>query len=141
MKVKRGVRLEKYKRVENDPVARSDPRTYSGSYEAETFGYTLDLVVDSRGNVTGGGYQPLDIDGSVRRRFTLRNGHVDGALFNATKVFENGTTQPVEGVFMNRTSYDSPTDRGHTVFGLGVKGPAIIMNQYIMDRFFFTRRN
>jgi hypothetical protein len=140
IKDKRGVRYEKYKRVESSPVVKADPRGYSGSYEALTFGYILDLTVDSRGNVTGGGYQPVDIDGSVRRKFTLRNGRIDGALFTATKVFQNGSTEPIEGVFMNRTSYESPTDRGHTQFGLGVAGDMVVMGSYGVNRFFFTPR-
>lgn len=140
VKEKRGVRLAKYKRIVVTPIARSDPSEYSGSYEAQTFGYTLDLTVDSRGIVTGSGYQPLDIDGTVRRRFTLRNGRVDGALFTATKVYENGSTQPIEGVFMNRTSYDSPNASGRTDFGLGVKGNMVVMGTYGIDQFFFTRR-
>jgi hypothetical protein len=141
VKEKRGVRLEKYKRVVPTPVVKSDPRGYSGSYEAETFGYTLDLTVDSRGNVTGSGYQPLDIDGSVRKRFTLRDGRVDGALFTATKVFQSGATQRIEGVFMNRTAYESPTDKtGRTTFGLGVEGNMIDLGQYAIDQFFFTRK-
>lgn len=140
VKEKRGVRLDKYKRVVTSPVVRADPRAYSGSYEALTFGYVLDLTVDSRGNVSGGGYQPINIDGTVRRRFTFRNGRIDGALLTATKVFENGSKEAIEGVFMNRTSYDSPTDRGHTQFGLGVTGDMVVMGSYGMNRFFFTPR-
>ena len=140
VKDKRGVRKEKYKRIETAPVVRSDPRSYSGSYEAMTFGDTLDITVDSRGNVTGGGYQPLNIDGTVRRKFTLRDGRVDGALFTATKIFENGSRESIEGVFMNRTSYHSPTDtKGNTTFGLGVDGNTVVMGTYGVSRFFFTK--
>jgi len=140
IKDKKGVRMEKYKRILTSPVVRSDPSSYSGSYEAQTFEYTLDLRVDSRGNVTGSGYQPLRIDGSIRRKFTLRDGRVDGALLTATMVFENGSTQTLEGVFMNRTAYHSPTDtKGQTTFGLGVDGPMVVMGTYGVNRFFFTK--
>jgi hypothetical protein len=141
VKEKRGVRLAKYKRIVVTPVVRSDPREYSGSYEAQTFGYTLDITVDSRGNVTGRGYQPLKIDGSIRRRFTLRDGRIDGALFTATKVFDNGAKEAIEGVFMNRTAYHSPTDtKGETTFGLGVDGNMVVMGSYGINQFFFIKR-
>jgi hypothetical protein len=99
--------------------------------------FALQLRVDSRGVVTGSGYEPLN-DG-VRRTFTLRNGTVQGALLTATKVYANGETERLEGAFMNRTSFDSPTDKGTTTFGFGTLGRAVEVSGNTYDRFFYER--
>jgi hypothetical protein len=59
--------------------------------------------------------------GSERgRTFTLENAKIDGALLTASKVYQDGATEKFEGVFLNRTDRNSPTDPGVTIFGLGV---------------------
>ena len=74
-------------------------------------GLSLDLKVDGSGNVAVNGYERLDMDSPVWRGFTLRNARIQRAL-TGTKVYANGTTEPFEGVFINRTSFESPTDSG-----------------------------
>jgi hypothetical protein len=137
VKEKRGVRLEKYKEIRSEPVLRANPQDYSGSYEVQGLGFAVQLRVDRNGSVEGTGYEPAGPDPSVRRSFTLRNGKVDGALLTATQVFANGTQDRFEGVFMNSTSFDSPTDKGVTVYGLGVVGKHIAVAGLTFDRLFY----
>ena len=137
VKEKRGVRLEKYKRVVSEPVVKANPQDYSGTYEAPDVGLAVQLRVDRNGSVEGTGYEPTGPDFSVRRTFTLRNGKIDGALLTATQVFANGTQDRFEGVFMNRTSFESPTDKGVTLFGLGVVGKMITVAGNTNNKFFY----
>jgi hypothetical protein len=60
-------------------------------------------------------------------------------LVTATKVYANGVTQPLEGAFMNRSTYESPTDKGFTVFGLGVLGRPTSVSGVTIDKFFYER--
>ena len=137
VKEKRGVRLEKYKRVVSEPVVKANPQDYSGRYEVPDMGLAVQLRVDRNGTVEGTGYEPTGPDLSVRRSFTLRNGKIDGALLTATQVFANGTQDRFEGVFMNRTSFESPTDKGVTLFGLGVVGKMITVAGNTNNKFFY----
>jgi len=137
VKEKRGVRLEKYKRVESEPVIKANPQDYSGIYEVPDMGFAMQLRVDRNGNVEGIGYEAVGQDLSVRRSFTLRNGKIDGALLTATQVYANGTENRFEGAFMNRTAFESPTDKGVTVFGLGVVGKYVEVAGLTMNRFFY----
>ena len=121
IKEKRGVRTEKYLEVRSVPVAKLNPADYSGTYDASE-GLRLHLRVDANGHVEGTGSEPLDDGGTVQRTYSLRNGVISGALLKATKVYANGTSEPLEGVFINRTRFESPTDKGETTFGLGVVG-------------------
>ena len=137
VKEKRGVRMEKYKRVQTEPVVKSNPQDYSGLYEVPDLGLAIQLRVDRNGNAEGTGYEPAGPDMSIRRTFTLRNGKIDGALLTGTQVYGDGRQNRIEGVFMNRTSFDSPTDKGYTVFGLGVIGRQIETAGFTSDRFFY----
>ena len=121
IKEKRGVRTEKYLEVRSAPVVKQNPADYSGRYDASE-GLRLHLRVAVNGHVEGTGSEPLDDAGTVQRTYTLRNGVISGALLKATKVYANGTSAPLEGVFINRTRFESPTDKGETTFGLGVVG-------------------
>jgi hypothetical protein len=140
VKEKRGVRVEKYKRVQSEPVVKRNPQDYSGRYEVSDMGLAVQLRVDRGGGVEGTGYEPTGPDFSVRRSFTLRNGKIDGALLTATQVFADGTQDRFEGVFMNRTSFESPRDKGATVFGLGVVGKEIAVAGLTINRFFYELR-
>ena len=137
LKEKRGVRVEKYKRVLSEPVVKANPQDYSGTYEAPDMGLAVQLRVDRNGSVEGTGYEPTGPDLSVRRSFALRNGKIDGALLTATQVFADGTQDRFEGVFMNRTSFESPTDKGVILFGLGVVGKMITVAGNTNNRFFY----
>ncbi len=137
VKQKRGVHLDKYKEVRSEPVIKANPQDYSGAYQVPVMGLGLQIRVDRNGNVEGSGYEPAGTDRSVRRRFTLENGKIEGALLTATQVYANGTRDRFEGVFMNRTAFDSPMDKGSTVFGLGVVGKAIGIAGVTIDKFFY----
>src|SRR5258705_7670896 len=80
VKEKRGVRVEKYKRVVSEPVVKANPRDYSGTYEAPDMGLAVQLRVDRNGGGEGTGYEPSGPDFPARRGFTLRKGEVQGAL-------------------------------------------------------------
>jgi hypothetical protein len=138
---KKGVRVEKYKEIRSEPAILKNIRDYSGSYEAPELGLSLDLHVDAAGNVTGNGYEPVDPDHKVLRGFRLRNARIDGALLTGTKVYERGGTEPIEGVFINKTSFDSPTDKGVRTFGLGVVDQTVrFAGGVTIDKVFYQKR-
>ena len=142
IKERHGVRVEKYKEVRSEPVVLKNLRDYSGSYEAEGLGLSFDLRVDQDGHVTGNGSEAVNDDQTIFRVFTLRNARIDGALLTATKVYERGGTESFEGVFINKTSFDSPTDTGHRSFGLGVIGHTVILAGNVgIDRVFYERKH
>lgn len=136
VKEKRGVRKEKYLDVRSAPAVKTNPAGYSGTYEAD-LGFSLRLSVDPSGRVEGTGHEPLNAQPAVSRSFTLRNGRITGALITATKVYGNGSTEPLEGVFINKTVFESPTDPGATAFGLGVVGTHIRIGGLDIDRLFY----
>jgi hypothetical protein len=136
VKEKRGVRKEKYLDVRSIPAAKQNPADYSGTYEAD-LGFSLRLRVDRSGLVEGTGYEPLNGAPAVSRSFTLRNGRITGALITATKVYGNGSSEPFEGVFINKTVFESPTDKGVTAFGLGVVGRGVQINGLNVDKIFY----
>lgn len=137
-KVRHGVRREKYKEVRSEAVVRSNPQLLSGTYEAPDLGFTLHLRVGADGRVDGNGEERV-ADG-VNRRFELSNAMVVGALLTGTKVYGGGGSEQLEGVFINRTSYDSPNDRGFTVFGLGVVGNPVKLSGFTVDKIFYQLR-
>jgi hypothetical protein len=116
VKEKRGVRVEKFKEVRGEPVFKADARDYSGTYEAE-FDCPLSIKVNADGGVEASGYEPSS---EGPRKFTLRGARVAGALLTGTKVYEDGSTEKFEAVFINRTERDHVNDVGFTTFGLGV---------------------
>jgi hypothetical protein len=82
----------------------------------------------------------LSDDAGVWRTFTLKNGRVTGALITATKVYGNGATEPFEGVFINRSVFESPTDPGVTTVGLGVVGKELQVGGQSVGRLFYQLR-
>lgn len=135
MKERHGITLAKYKEVRSEPVVRANPQTLSGTYEVEDFGFVLSLRVDSGGGVTGSGREMIG-DGFART-FTLSNAVVRGALLTGMKVFTNGRAEGIEGVFLNRTSYDSQADPGHSQFGLGVMGSPVEIHGITVEKLFY----
>ncbi|MDQ3817092.1 MAG: hypothetical protein M3362_05310 [Acidobacteriota bacterium] len=118
VKERRGVRVEKFKEVRNEPVVKADVREYAGTYVASVgMDYPLKVAVASDGHVEVTGSE-LSKDGILH--FTLRDAKIDGGLLTGTKVYADGSTEKFEGVFINRTERDSPTAAGTTSFGLGV---------------------
>lgn len=140
VKEKRGVRLEKYKEVRSEAVIRSDRSNYSGNYHVPDLGFTLSVRVTPDGRVDGSGEEPLsDDDSRISRRFTV-SGKVDGALLTATKTYANGGRERLEGVFINRTSFESPSDKGFTVFGIGVTQIPREISGNTVDKLFYERQ-
>lgn len=139
-KTKRGVTVSKYKKVTSVAAVRSNPADYSGRYEVEGLGFVFNLHVDASGNVTGDGAEPMDFAQDVMRTFTLRDTRIRGALFTGVRVYADGRTQPFEGAFINRTSYESPTDKGTTQFGLGLIEPGVDGVGASLERVFFEKR-
>ena len=113
VKEKFGVKREKYKDVRSEPAVKPDIADYSGVYEVTDLGYVINLQVGSDGRIQANG-------SDKGRTFSLENAKIDGALLTASKVYQDGTTEKFEGVFLNRTDRNSPTDPGVTMFGLGV---------------------
>ena len=114
VKEKNGVRTEKYKDVRSESVVKPNIRDYSGVYEVSDLGYMINVQVSSDGTVQANGHE------KTSRTFRLENARIEGALLTGTKVYGDGTKEEFEGVFMNRTERNSPTDAGVTRFGLGV---------------------
>ena len=113
---KRGVRREKYKDVQSEPVVRRDITAYSGVYRVADLGDVIDLRIESDGRVRATGTDATH----PARTFTLENGRIADAVLTATKVYRDGATERFEGVFITRTVRETPNDPGVTVSGLGV---------------------
>lgn len=58
-------------------------------------------------------------------------------MLTGTKVFEDGATEEFEGVFINQTDFDSPTDNGVSAFGLGVVSNPMEFAGVTLDRLFY----
>jgi hypothetical protein len=141
VKEKRGVRKEKYLDVRSVPAVRESAADYSGEYEAQGLGFSLRLRADRSGKVEGSGYEPLNEDATTSRTFTLTNGRIAGALITATKVYGDGSSHALEGVFIDKTTFESPTDKGVTTFGLGVVGTGIRVNGLDLGRVFYQLKD
>ncbi|MFN2637453.1 MAG: hypothetical protein ABR585_10535 [Gemmatimonadaceae bacterium] len=141
VKERHGVRREKYKDVRSEPVVKSNPQEYSGTYEVTDMGFRIVLRVEPNGDVAGSGYEPAGPDPSIKRQFTLTNAKIQGALLTATQNFANGERDRFEGVFINRASFESPTDKGTTEFGLGVMGKDTGVAGLTINKFFYQRTN
>jgi hypothetical protein len=134
-KTKYGVTREKYKDVHCEPLVRQSLKEYAGVYEATGLGYVIDLRVGNDGVVTGAGYA----NGSLS--FNLENGRIEGGLLTATKVYQNGTREKFEAVFLRRTDKESPTDPGVTTSGLGIHfSTPVEINESTYDRLFYQLR-
>ena len=113
VKEKYGVRMEKYKDVRSEPAVKSNLSDYAGVYEVPDLGFVINVQVGNDGR--------MQDNGSERSRtFTLQNAKLEGALLTATKLYQDGARERFEGVFLNRTDRNSPTDPGVRIFGLGV---------------------
>lgn len=141
IKEKHGVRVEKFKEIRSEPAVRSDPREYAGEYEAD-MGFRLRLTAGSGGRVEGSGADTSFAGGRRARPFTLRDARVEGALLTGTKVFDDGSTEKLEAVFINRTERDRPQDPGTTAFGIGVvyEPPMPREEGYSVNKLFYRKK-
>ena len=137
VKEKYGVRKEKYKKVVSEPVTKQNIRDYSGVYEASDFGYLINIQVGSNGDVKAIGSEPANGDTRQTRSFRLEGAKIVGAMLTGTKVYDVGPTEKFEGVFINRTDFNSPTDNGVTVFGLGVVRNPVEFAGVTFDKLFY----
>jgi hypothetical protein len=119
-KEKNGLRVEKYKDVRSEPVAKQNVSDYSGVYEVPELGYIINLQVGSDGRAKANGFETKGDGYQGSRSFRLENAGIEGALLMGTRVYDDGSSDHFEGVFMTRTVRNSPTDVGVTTFGLGV---------------------
>jgi hypothetical protein len=102
-KDKRYVSIEIYIDIKNEPALKS-PSEYSGLYGDENHGYKLDLKVGANGGAVGSGYDTISFENSSSKmKFNLKDAHVSEAVLTGTKVYENGMTESLEAVFVNRT--------------------------------------
>ena len=62
----------------------------------------------------------------------------------APKRFVDGTTEPLEGIFINRRRIEGRTAReitsDHTTFGLGITSVDFTFGGTTFDRFFYERK-
>jgi hypothetical protein len=133
-----GLRVEKYREIRSEPALKQDLREYAGAYELPGRGYSLTLRIGDDGQIQGAGSERAGQAGQAVRRFTLGSARIEGALLTATKVYNDGATELLEGVFITRTERSSPTDPGRGRFGLGVLGaPVTIGGATRRDKLFY----
>jgi len=120
-KEKKNISIEIYVDIKSEPVVKRDVREYAGVYEGES-DYRLELRVSADGKVEGTGYDS-GMSGKSKRNFTLRDARIEGALLMATRVYENGETEQLEAVFINRTvttgKNPNEIENRETKYGLG----------------------
>lgn len=134
-KERHGVKKSHYRDVQSRVDVRAAEQ-YSGHYDAEMPGTAITIEVRADGTVTGRGSDP--------RSFTLRNGRVRDALLTATKVYEDGSTEALEGAFLNLHVRDGKSpdniDHDETLTGLGIVNVDYQITSGIrVDKLFFRR--
>jgi hypothetical protein len=133
-----GLRVEKYREIRSEPAFKKDLREYAGAYEVPDRGYSLTLRIGEDGRIRGAGSEQSGQAGQAVRRFTLGNARIQGALLTATKMYDDGATETLEGVFITRTERNRPTDPGRSRFGLGVLGaPVTVAGAARRDKLFY----
>jgi hypothetical protein len=138
VKEKNGVRVEKYKKVVSVPANKPNIKDYSGIYDVEGFGYRISIQVGNDGSVNATGTEPTT---GGTRNFRLDGAKIANAMLTATKVYDDGSTEKFEGVFLNRTDYSSPTDPGVRTFGLGViVNNRVEVNGLTLDKLFYQSK-
>ena len=130
-KQKRGVLKSVFVERHGEPVAGGD---VSGIYE-------VDGLDELTLRLTQSGGEGTDRHGA----FTLRDVRRDGALLTATKVYPNGRTRKLEGVFMDlvtragKTPEDATTTRKRG-FGAVLDEPYAVSGGVHLDKVFYVRR-
>jgi hypothetical protein len=137
VKEKHGVRREKYKKVLSEPVIKQNIRDYSGVYEVSDLGYLINIQVGSDGSVKAIGSEPANGGTRQTRSFRLEGAKITGAMLTGTKIYDDGASEKFEGVFINRTEFNSPTDNGVSTIGLGVVGNPVEFAGVTLDKLFY----
>ena len=117
VKEKRGVRVEVYIDIKSEPLVKQNISEYAGRYKSDT-GDWFDLKVGVNGHIEASGSEPSP---QKSRRFTLKDARIEDALLTGTKVYEDGTTEPFEAVFLKRTVRLGENDAGTSAYGFGVR--------------------
>jgi hypothetical protein len=119
-KEKANFSIEVFVDVKNEAAIKTDPSEYSGRYEAD--GYRLLLAAAKDGSVTGAGFDSF-VNVEKTQDYRLKDARINGALLTGTKIYDNGTEQPFEAVFVNRTSRAGSNPKTianeSTQFGIG----------------------
>ncbi len=145
LKEKRGVRKEKYRSVRSEPTTKKNIADYSGQYEVPGLDYNLEIKVTNGGNVEATGFEPKNGDAQKGRKFTFRNAKIEGALLTATKVYDDGSKEKFEGVFIEQTDIEgvSPQqiERQSKTFGLAVADVQVKTTSGVnLDKLFYHRK-
>jgi hypothetical protein len=139
IKEKKGIRVETFFEVKNEPVVKSDAAAYSGRYGTDV-GNWFELKVGAGGQIEASGTEPSP---QGKRRFTLKDAKIEGALLTGNKIYEDGTSEKFEAAFINRTIRTGQNDPGTTVFGLGVRfdPPKIAADSdFSLNKLFYQQR-
>ena len=140
------MRKEKYRSVHSEPITKKNIADYSGQYEVPSLNYNLEISVMNGGNIKATGYEPKNGDAQQQgRKFTFRNAKIEGALLTATKVYDDGSTEKFEGVFIEQTNIEGASpqqiERRDTTFGLAVVDVQLKTSSGVnLDRLFYQRR-
>lgn len=137
-KEKHNIKIEIYIDIKNEAVVKANVAEYSGFYEADE--NVLQLKVAADGSAEGKGIN-FNHPGTHKMSFTLQDARVHDAVLTATKVYENGTTEKLEAVFVNRTvvtgtNADNIKSRD-TDFGIGY----VVTNKDWTSRVFLMKRD
>jgi len=123
-KQKHGV--SQYRQIEAKPLVRT---SYAGTYRPGGLDHMLTL------SANGGSGQ--DHHGT----YTLRNLRIDGAHLTATKVYANGTTGKLEGVFLRQIVREGTSSQNARVTsdstGLGVVDLDFRISGINIDKLFY----
>jgi len=134
VKEKYGVRTEKFKDVRSEAVVRQNVRDYAGVYEVADLGFVINIQAASDGRLEMNGFEN-------NQQVRFENVRVEGALLTASRIHQNGSTEKFEGVFLNRTERNSPSDAGITTFGLGVVlATPVTAHGLTLDKLFYQAK-
>lgn len=117
IKEKRGVRIEVFVDIKSEPMVRQNIAEYAGGYKADT-GDWLNLSIGASGQIEASGSEPSP---QKSRRFTLKDARIEGAFLRGTKVYQDGSAEPFEAVFLKRTVRLGEDDAGTSAYGFGVR--------------------
>lgn len=114
--------------IKNEPVVKENISDYSGSYKADSGkndgsdGGLISLNVETNGEIAVSGYDYSET--GQLHYFKLKNAKIKDALLTGTKIYDDGSAEKFEAVFLNRTGsliIGKGSRNLVTVFGLGVK--------------------